>query len=413
MTNQMKKIFSYGISVDRNFGGPSLVSGLDATLHAIYGSEGYLLVHYQLNDVELVNEAAMPFKIKKIPYTGIQIFKAWFKHVILHIRASGREEKEFWDDFRQADIVYNIYGICFCSKLNSGVTRIKLFAGLRSAVSSFAINILARVSGKMSLKGTSSYGPMKSSAEMSAARVASRYIFDRMLAREKESRRQMREVANVKSAIPVAPDVANMMPCSVKWNEAGPVGISVSFQIIKQWGGRSDYLDMMADLIKYMHAQTGRDVVVFPNELKPSGVYGDAEVASDIVARVHDRGKWLSVCEASQISGLEMKNRVAGCSVMVAARYHSCVAALSSGVPLLVIGWHYKYEELMLLYDQRSRMIRTDECSSQILKTRFDELWEKRNEVHDSIEDTAVKVRSCVIESIKYLLGMNLEYGNG
>lgn len=61
------------------------------------------------------------------------------------------------------------------------------------------------------------------------------------------------------------------------------------------------------------------------------------------------------------------------CEVMVASRYHSCVAALSAGVPTLVIGWHYKYDELLNLYGQDKWIISCDNCTSDKLISLFND----------------------------------------
>lgn len=409
----MKRILSYGISIDHNFGGPSLVLGLDAVLKEIYGENGYSLVHYQLNNPEEVNASSMPFPVKKLPYMGMQLIKSWFKYRVLRIAPRRLDEIDFWDDFRQAEIVYNIYGICFCAKLNTGLTKQKPFTGIRTALSSFALNVIAKIEGKLSVKGASSYGPIKSPLEKDAAKISARFIFDRMLARENESADQMRDIAGVRKRIPVAPDIANMMPVSSKWEEDGPVGISVSFQIIKQWDGDGNYQDMMVKLISYIHSITGRDVVIFPNELKLGDEYDDDSVALEIYRKVGDASDWLSICDTKRISGAELKNLVSKCSVVVAARYHSCVAALSSGVPVLVLGWHCKYAELLSLYGQEPRMVSTRECTLEHLENLFVDMWIKRRSIHRLLVEKSIKVKTCVVDSEKYLLGMNDNYGIG
>ena len=45
---------------------------------------------------------------------------------------------------------------------------------------------------------------------------------------------------------------------------------------------------------------------------------------------------------------LRLKGFLAGCALVVSSRYHACVGALSSGVPVLSLGWTHKYN---LLHD--------------------------------------------------------------
>lgn len=402
----MKKILSYGISVDQNFGGLSLIAGLTESLKSIYGEGGFSLIHYQWNKPSKENECILESNIKKLPYSGVGVIKDWVKFKIFRRAPEQLAKAEFWNDFNSSDIVYNVYGICFCAKLKSRMGRLKLFAGFRSAISGFAISVIAKLEGKTSVKGAASYGPITSAVEKDAARLAAGLIFDRMLAREEESALQMRTQARVKKPIPVAPDIANMMPCSVNWTDCGPIGFSVCFQIIKQWEGTDEYIGLMARLINYVHKSTGRDVVIFPNELKWNNDYDDDAVAKEIMNRVSDKDGWLSICNTRDFSGLALKNLIAGCTVVISARYHSCVAALSAGVPVLVIGWHYKYTELLALYGQPHRMVSTKASTFDKLKTEFDDMWKNRIEVHELLCQRAHDVRCHVVNSQKYLLGI-------
>ena len=97
------------------------------------------------------------------------------------------------------------------------------------------------------------------------------------------------------------------------------------------------------------------------------------------------------------MTSTEIKNNIAACEIMIASRYHSCVAALSSGVPLLVIGWHYKYKELLHLYGQDDWILSETECSSRKLINSFDSLWEKKETVKYEIIKNFEKVRSLIV----------------
>ena len=79
------------------------------------------------------------------------------------------------------------------------------------------------------------------------------------------------------------------------------------------------------------------------------------------------------------MTSTEIKNEIASCEIMVASRCHSCVAALSSGIPTLVIGWHYKYEELLHWYGQVEWLLSHNNCDTKLLIEKFDKLWEQRD----------------------------------
>ena len=85
---------------------------------------------------------------------------------------------------------------------------------------------------------------------------------------------------------------------------------------------------------------------------------------------------------------------------MIASRYHSCVAALSAGVPTLIIGWHHKYDELMKWYDQ-SQWILSSKIVQQKLIALFDKFWSKREENRLIIKERYPEVRKALINAGK------------
>lgn len=398
------KILSYGISIDRNFGGPSLLSGLNEGLLSLYGKEGFSLVHYQRNSPEKQNLIYADVDIRECPYVGIGIYFDWIKCYLMGRKSKSEARDLFWNEFRSSDAVLNIYGICFCSKLGGGKTR-GFLTEIKSSLCSFSINLVARLSGKLSLKSASSYGPISSFSHRIAARIAMSLMFDRMLAREIASAEQLGFKWEKEWRIPVAPDMANLMPVPYRRALTPQIGISISFQIIKQWGGDTKgYVQCIKQLIQHIYSRIGVRIVLIPNELKPEGGYDDISVANEILSAFGPEYD-ISIFQCSQLSPLELKECIASCEVMVASRYHSCVASLSAGVPVFVIGWHYKYKELMDLYGQGKWMISTEDCISENLVSYFDSFWDKREESRREIGRRLNEVRNSVLGSLKYLFG--------
>ena len=105
------------------------------------------------------------------------------------------------------------------------------------------------------------------------------------------------------------------------------------------------------------------------------------------------------------MSSTQLKNEIAACEVVVASRYHTCVAALSSGTPVLVLGWHYKYQELLGLYSQSRWLINQDECDSKKLLDMFREFWRQREKNRQTILAQYHTVRSKVISEGRKMYG--------
>jgi len=80
-------------------------------------------------------------------------------------------------------------------------------------------------------------------------------------------------------------------------------------------------------------------------------------------------------------------------------------AALSSGTPVLVLGWHYKYQELLSLYSQNRWLINQDECDSAKLLAMFNEFWRLREKNQQTILSQYNDVRRKIISEGKKMYG--------
>ncbi len=90
---------------------------------------------------------------------------------------------------------------------------------------------------------------------------------------------------------------------------------------------------------------------------------------------------------------------------MVASRYHACVAALSSGVPALVVGWHHKYEELFKYYGQEKWIVSNHDCTISKLLAMYNELWDVRQRERQLIISKYPEVRKKLIQAGKIMFG--------
>ena len=126
------------------------------------------------------------------------------------------------------------------------------------------------------------------------------------------------------------------------------------------------------------------EVIIVPNETSPLKKYNDINVGQSIANDVKEKNKVVVMSDAD-LNAVEIKNVIASCDVVVSARYHSCVAALSSTVPTLAMGWHYKYDELLRLYGQTECMVSGADCSPEELIRKFDHVFDNRDKIHSDL----------------------------
>lgn len=399
----MIHVVTCGLSTNYDLGSPSILHGIYQLLREIYHDD-FEMVNLQIGEVTSISVSDMPFQT-----ISIKEFRAkkYLQALFLNRKFSGRDGQALevaFSTIRKADILIDLYGICFCDKLTSSscpTVLLPLYTML-----TFPFSCVAKKYHVRSVKNTASYGPAVSTYSRRSARFAVRHLFDCMVAREEKSRQVMKELG-VGECILLSPDTANLMPFSSEKHFDRPtVGISTSHQIVRQWRSAEEYVQCVAKLCIHIRKTYGADVLLIPNECEPESNYSDVDVSEDILEILHEIGGDGEVLDARNMNSTQIKNHIAACDVMVASRYHSCVAALSAGVPLIVIGWHYKYEELLHWYGQDEWLLSEADCDSHKLIQMFDRLWESKAERKAEIKEHFPEVYRAVIETGRKMLGV-------
>lgn len=392
----MTKILLYGVVPENNLGGPSLMHGAREIIKEV--NQNYEIVFYQSSKPvdTFIND--MEFPVYQIPYErSFELLKDAFKYKV-GIRPNREDRYKFLEDIKSSDIVANLYGICFCSNLGKiEKTKFEYIKAIMSSIGQFSISFVAKTFGVKSVKCTASYGPIVSKKDVVSARFSSKHIFDVIVAREVESKNQIEKAC--KRNITASPDLANLMPYSNAKTNCKTIGISVSHQIIRQWKSDEKYIDCMVKLIEHIQTSTYYKVILIPNEFT-IGPYHDIYVAEEIMSLLKNKNN-VEILDVANISSSELKNHIAACDVMIASRYHSCVAALSAGVPTLIIGWHHKYDELLKWYGQSQWILSSENCTSNELIAMFDKFWSKKDENRNIIKKHYIDVRKALIDAGK------------
>ena len=403
---QRLDVLAYGFPLNGNFGGPSVAHGLRDALARLY--PGHRLTIYQPWKVDPKAAADLGVPVKFFPYDrrAGAFWRDWLRTRILGLPKKDEAVAEFWRDFNRSNCVINIYAICFCSTIRDWLCASGRKAAIKTFLRHFSVGLAARLSGKLSIKGTSSFGPINRKGDRLLAWLASHLGFVRAVAREEIGRVAMLKEARMNSkAICAAPDLANAWECAQKPSFQPRFGFSVSFQSVVQWKKiGADYLPFMRDLVIHA-ARYGCEIVLIPNQYSGEEK-GDSDIAiAEEIARTLPRNVSVRIFDVRNSSSTELKNEIAGCAALVACRYHACVAAFSSCVPTLVLGWHVKYDELARHYGQSRWIIGTEQGTKLDVKARMDELWAKRELVQDEIATRRDRVICDTINSVRFLFG--------
>lgn len=400
----MKKIVVWNHAAEYNLGGPSIMHGIYELLKEVY-PDGFELVNLQQRTPLPTHDIAdMPYRTIPIQETrAVDFLKVYYLNQKIPAQPGKISLSDAFEIVKGADVVVDLFAIDFCDKFGQE-TRPSPLAPLYTKMN-YPLAAAARKYHVRSGKVAASFGPMTCEFTRHAARFAADHLYDFMIAREHKSQQAMRDAGSRKD-IPFSPDIANLMPFTKREEYTHPtVGLSISHQIIRQWKSAEDYIFCMAKLCLHIQNELHAETLLIPNEILPQTPYNDIDVAEDIAELLGQFGGSTRILNSQDLTSTEIKNHIAGCELLVASRYHSCVAALSSCTPLLVVGWHYKYEELMHSYRQDAWLLSEADCDSQKLLTTFDALWEQRAAVRQTLTEVYPQVRAEIIAVGRRMLG--------
>lgn len=400
----MKKIVVYNHVAEYNLGGPSIMHGIYELLKEVYPN-GFELINLQSRPPLPEHDIAdMPYKTLAIqPSRAKDFLDAYYLNKKIPAQPGKISLSDAFEIVKKADAVVDLFAIDFCDKFGEE-TRPPVLAPLYTLMK-YPLSAAAKKFNVRSGKVAASFGPINCEFTRRSANYAANHLYDFMIAREHKSQQAMKDIG-VSRDIPFSPDIANLMLFTKREEyPRSTVGLSISHQIIRQWESAEDYITCIAKLCLHIQQDLHADTLLIPNEILPYTVYNDIDVAEDIAELLERMGGSTRVLDSQNLTSTEIKNHIAGCEAIIASRYHSCVAALSSGTPLLVVGWHYKYEELMQTYKQGRWILSEADCDSQRLISTFDELWEQRKTVRQTLIEIYPQVRAEVIAVGRRMLG--------
>lgn len=192
------------------------------------------------------------------------------------------------------------------------------------------------------------FGPFKNPKVRESFRTCCQYATV-IYAREKYSFEAVREVIGDDDRLKIAPDITIFSRCTSSFN-ASEVGVDGAYACLvpnermldqgkREWGD------------SYIERMTRAGIEMSRNGICPVIVIhaGDGKDA-DLADRIRDNINFSKCALAARIVAYpdpcDLKAFIAGSRFLVGSRFHSLVAAFSSGVPGVALGWAHKYDAL-------------------------------------------------------------------
>ncbi|MHA1679832.1 MAG: polysaccharide pyruvyl transferase family protein [Promethearchaeota archaeon] len=110
------------------------------------------------------------------------------------------------------------------------------------------------------------------------------------------------------------------------------------------------YKDLIANVIEALMKETddiNATILLIPHTYSHEKKTSDLQACLEIFGEFKNKNKNRVEIIDSNLSAEEIKGVISHCEFFVGSRMHSCIAALSSGVPLFAIGYSHKYKGIM------------------------------------------------------------------
>lgn len=176
--------------------------------------------------------------------------------------------------------------------------------------------------------------------DMKGAMLEDLKAFDLIVARESLTCDALRECGCSRTVL--YPDPAFALPVGEAalpegWREGSMVGVNVSPLVISHEGRAGAVMENYARLVEYVLDATEMNVALIPHVVWPGN--DDRKPLEELYGRFRHTGRVVMVGDAPCE---ELKGYISRCRFLVAARTHASIAAYSTGVPALVVGYSVK-----------------------------------------------------------------------
>ena len=284
---------------------------------------------------------------------------------------------------RRADMVIDIGG---------GDSFADIYGGRRLR-RMFVLKFLTHLAGTPLVMAPQTVGPFKKPVSKWAAKLSMR-LCKIVATRDQLSTKAARDMGLTRDLIE-ASDVALRLPFDAPTRTTGPkkVGINVSGLLMgggytgkNEFGLQMDYPRLIRDLISHFQ-NLGTQVHLVPHVIVPAGRLA-AEDDYNASMKLHAEFPNTIVAPAFETPS-EAKTYIAGMDFFMGARMHACIAAFSSGVPVIPMAYSRKFAGLFGSIGYNHTVDCTSE-TSEAIKTKIIAGFENRTSLQAETE-TALK----------------------
>lgn len=186
--------------------------------------------------------------------------------------------------------------------------------------------------------------------------------------------------------------------------EEDVVGLSISSVVQKKCGKMGiDYQQIMVDFITYLN-QKGYGVLMIANAArihseKPRN--NDLMIGDAIFESLPDQTKvrWYH----EEMDAEEIREYISRCKYLVASRFHAMIGALEKKVPVLLIGWSHKYQEVLDMFELGQYAADFSNLNMDSLRESFENFEKDEEIIREKLEKNHAQVMESSYRNIQYI----------
>ncbi len=182
------------------------------------------------------------------------------------------------------------------------------------------------------------------------------------------------------------------------------VGLSISSVVQKKCAKLGiDYTGIMVQFIETLNKK-GYPVLMIANAARINSEKSrnnDLLVGDAIYEALKDREmcRWYhEEMEAEQIRAL-----IGKCRFLVASRFHAMIGSLEQKVPVLLVGWSHKYQEVLDMFELGQYAIDFSGLNLEDLVNAFDNFVLAEEEIRGKLEKNLERVQESSYKNIEYI----------
>ena len=253
----------------------------------------------------------------------------------------------------------------------------------------YYLNSLIKKSGKKLILWGASIG----TEDLKPDKIKDLKTFDQLLIRESESVKELKQ-AGITNLTQVAdgafPLDKEMLPLPEKWEKGNAIGFNYSPLVEKKI---PESKTAVLELLKHILETTSYQLVMTPHVIQPKN--NDFECMQKLVKDLGNIEKGRIIFLPDNLSASQYKGYISQMEMFVGARTHATIAAYSSAVPVMVLGYSIKSKGIAedLFGEPKLVLDKSELSNATLLIEKFEELNKEKESIKKQLSVILPKIQ--------------------